>query len=110
MKGDPLNAISDTPIVRLQEAPRMEDFISCIYGHTGFHDSGSQFQGSSPILLAMPELSLVIDKAAELLRNDSLINIMKRLTVYRSILNLVEKIGAHHVLLRLVQDDLSSKT
>lgn len=67
MDGDPLNAISDTPVVRLQEDPRMEDFISCIMATLTFTIRGSQFQGPSPILLAMPELSLVIDKAAELL-------------------------------------------
>jgi hypothetical protein len=51
----------------------------------------------------------VIDKAAELLRNDSLDDIMNRSKVYLSVLNLVEKIGKHQVLLRLVQDDRFSK-
>ena len=53
---------------------------------------------------------MVIDKAAEHLRNDSLDNIMDCTKAYQSVLSLVERIGAHRVLLRLVQDGRFSKT
>jgi hypothetical protein len=46
---------------------------------------GSQAKEVEP-LLTMLELSMVIDKAAELLRNDSLDNIMIRTKVYQLVL------------------------
>lgn len=92
-----------------EEDPQVEEFVRWIMDLVAFVLPGSQAKEVEP-LLAMLDLSMVIDKAAELLRNDSLDNIMTRAKVYQSVLNLVEKIGAHQVLLRLVQDGRFSKT
>jgi hypothetical protein len=92
-----------------EEDPQVEEFVRWIMDLVTFVLPGSQAKEVEP-LLAMLELSMVIDKAAELLRNDSLDNIMNRAKLYQSVLNLVEKIGAHQVLLRLVQDGRFSKT
>ena len=101
---------NDTSGVQLKEEdPQVEEFVRWIMDLVAFVLPGSQTKEDEP-LLAMLELSMVIDKAAELLRNDSLDNIMKRTKVYQSVLNLVGKIGAHQVLLRLVQDGRFSKT
>lgn len=91
------------------EDARREDFISWIMDMVTFTLPSPQSKDLLPVLLAMLELSLVIDKAAELLRNDSLDDIMTRPTIYGSVLNLVGKIGAHQELLKLVQDDRFSK-
>jgi hypothetical protein len=111
MIREPLNARSNTPIMRLREEdPRMDDFISWIMDVLALTIPGPSSKDLPPVIIAMLELSLLIDKAAELLRNDSLDDIMKRPTVYRSILDLVKKVGAHRMLLRLVQEDRFSKT
>jgi hypothetical protein len=95
--------------VQLKEDPQIEGFVRWTMGLVAFVLPGSQGKEAEP-LLAMPELSMMIGKAAELLRNDWLDNIMNRAKVYQSGLNLVEKIGAHQVPLRLVQDGRFSKT
>jgi hypothetical protein len=101
---------NDMPGVQLKEEnPYLEYFVRWIMDVVAFTLPCSQAKDLLPVLLAMLELSLVIDKAAELLRNDSLDDIMNRSKVYLSVLNLVEKIGKHQVLLRLVQDDRFSK-
>lgn len=102
---------NDMPVMRLKEEdPGLEGFISWIMDMVAFTLPGSKAEDLPAVLLAMLQLSLVIDKAAELLRNDSLDDIMNRSTVYYSVLNLVEKIGAHEMLLGLVQDGRFSKT
>ena len=99
-----------TSVQLKEENPQVEDFVRWIMDLVAFTLPPSQAKDIPPVLPAMLELSLVIDKTAELLRNDSLDNIMKRSRVYFSVLNLVEKVGAHQGLLRLVQDDRFSKT
>ena len=98
------------PSMKLKgEDPKAEDFVRWMMDVVAFALPNSQAKDIPPFLLAMLELSLVIDKAAELLRNDSLDNIMGRSKVYSSILNLVENIGQHKSLLCLVQEDRFSK-
>ena len=93
-----------------QENPEVENFFKWITDIVAFALPDSRAKNIPPVLPAMLELSLVIDKAAELLRNDPLDSIKERSEVYSSVLNLVEKIGAHQGLLRLVQEDRFSKT
>jgi len=62
------------------------------------------------VLTYMLELSLIMDKSAELLRNDCLESIMQRSAVFRSTLNLVEKLGAKSGLSQLVQAGRYSKS
>jgi baculoviral IAP repeat-containing protein 6 len=69
-----------------EEDPQVEEFIRWIMDLVAFVLPGSQAKEVEP-LLAMLELSMVIDKAAELVRNDSLDNIMNRAKVYQSVLN-----------------------
>ena len=57
-----------------------------------------------PGMSGMLQLSLIIDKAAELLRNDSLDDIMKRRGVYMAVFAFVEKLGRHPEFISLVQD------
>ena len=61
-----------------EEDPQVEEFVRWIMDLVAFVLPGSQTKEVEP-LLAMLELSMVIDKAAELLRNDSLDNIMNRI-------------------------------
>jgi hypothetical protein len=97
------------PGVQLKEENQpVEEFVRWTKDLVAFVLPGSQAKEVEP-LLAMLELSMVIDKAAEL-GNDLLDNTMNRTRVYHSVLNLVEKIGAHQLLLSLVQDSRLSKT
>ena len=111
MAGDTRARNQDMPVVKLkQENPEVETFFKWIMDIMAFALPDSRAKDIPPVLPAMLEPSLVIDKAAELLRNDSLDNIMERSEVYSPVLNLVKKIGAHRGLLRLVQDDRFPKT
>lgn len=93
-----------------EENPNLEDFVRWIMDMVTFMLPPSHAKDLPPVLPAMLELSPVFDKAAELLCNDSLDNIMSWKMVYLFVLNLVEKIGAHRALIRLVQDDRFSKS
>nr|KMM67940.1 UBE2O protein [Coccidioides posadasii RMSCC 3488] len=57
----------------------------------------------SPELRGMLQLSFLIDKLAELLRNDSLEDITSRAEVYTAAFQFVKKLGAHPELVSLVQ-------
>jgi hypothetical protein len=85
-----------------EEDPQVEEFVRWIIDLVAFVLPGSQAKEVEP-LLAMLELGMVIDKAAELPRSDSLDNIMNRDKIYQSVLNLVGKIGSTPNTLRLVQ-------
>jgi hypothetical protein len=97
------------PGVQLKEENQpVEEFVRWTKDLVAFVLPGSQAKEVEP-LLAILELSMVIDKAADL-RNDLFDNTANRTRVYHSVLNLVEKIRAHQLLLRLVQDSHLFKT
>jgi hypothetical protein len=82
MTGGAWTPSDDIPVVRLKkEDSCLEEFISWIMDMLNFTLPGSKVKDLPTVLVAMLELSLVIDKAAELLRNDSLDDIMNRSTV-----------------------------
>ncbi|PGH02181.1 hypothetical protein AJ80_08904 [Polytolypa hystricis UAMH7299] len=55
-------------------------------------------------LRGMLQVSLIVDKAAELLRNDCLEEVTKRASLYRAVLNFVDRLGEHPELIALVQE------
>ena len=100
----------EQPAFRLKEHDLLQDdFVTWIMDLIAFAMPAPQTAKLPEVLPAMLELSLIIDKSAELLRNDSLDNVIKRAGVYTATLNLVAKLGAHKDLLRLVQDGPFSK-
>lgn len=64
---------------------------------------GPEHNNLPPELLGMLHLSKLIDKVAELLRNDSLEDITSRKEIYKAALQFVKKLGSHSELISLVQ-------
>ena len=71
---------------------------------------GSKFDKSPPkALKAMLQLSLLLDKLAELLRNDSIDDLTKRSRLYFASFQFAESLGSHPVTLELVAGERHSK-
>jgi hypothetical protein len=80
------------PGVQLKEENQpVEEFVRWTKDLVAFVLPGSQAKEVEP-LLAMLELSMVIDKATEL-RNDLLDNTVNLTRAYQSVLNFVERLG-----------------
>jgi hypothetical protein len=62
-----------------------------------------------PELKAMLEVSCILDKTAELLRNDSLDNVTKRYEVYSATIKFTAKLARHPELASLVKEERMSK-
>ena len=64
----------------------------------------SRDREASPVLAAMIELSLIHDRTAQLLRNDSLQDAMKREGLYHKLLDFIKSVGGHQDIEFLVID------
>jgi hypothetical protein len=96
--------ILQNPSVRLKEDSKsMDQMAACLIDLLVSLLPSDEGEDVPVVLAYMLELSLIMDKSAELLRNDCLEGIMQRSAVFRSTLNLVEKLGAKSSLSRLVQ-------
>lgn len=60
--------------------------------------------------LTMLRLSSLLDKATQMIRNDSIVDITQRFDVYQAITGFIERIAAHPGLLQLLFDERPNKT
>ncbi|KAK2829910.1 hypothetical protein FQN49_007134 [Arthroderma sp. PD_2] len=99
----PPPASLDRPL-RFQGADKKTDeFVGKIFDFVSVMIPGPANKNLPPELHGMLQLGLLLDKVAELLRNDSLDDVTRREHVYKNVFNLVVKLGSHPELIDLVQ-------
>ncbi|KAI9845625.1 MAG: hypothetical protein M1837_004599 [Sclerophora amabilis] len=100
-----------TPAIDFQSADKLTDKVLSqlltLITHLMPSKSGSKSYDKSPpaALKATLSLGLLLDKVAELLRNDSLTDIGTRYTLYFATFSFVERLGSHKAMVELVSRD-----
>ncbi|KAM5500811.1 putative E2 ubiquitin-conjugating enzyme [Microsporum canis] len=82
---------------------REDEFVGKVFDFVGRMIPGPANKNLPSELHAMLQLGLLLDKVADLLRNDSLDNVTKRRHVYKAAFGLVAKLGSHPDLIDLVK-------
>ncbi|KDB27365.1 hypothetical protein H109_00845 [Trichophyton interdigitale MR816] len=80
-----------------------DEFVAKVFDFVSRMIPGPMSKNIPPELHAMLQLGLLLDKVADLLRNDSLDDVTKRSHVYKAAFGLVSKLSSHPELIDLVK-------
>ncbi|EFE31505.1 uncharacterized protein ARB_01653 [Trichophyton benhamiae CBS 112371] len=80
-----------------------DEFVAKVFDFVGQMIPGSMSKNLPSELHAMLQLGLLLDKVADLLRNDSLDDVTKRSDVYKAAFGLVSKLSSHPELIDLAK-------
>ncbi|KAF3491950.1 uncharacterized protein GIQ15_01467 [Arthroderma uncinatum] len=93
-----------TPLQFQGADKKTDEFVGKVFDFVSELIPGPANKNLPPELHGMLRLGLLLDKVAELLRNDSLDDVTKRAHVYSNVFDLVGKLASHPELVDLVRD------